>query len=186
MTASDCRRRSEIEEKKLRANSGLLFMTRSMAALWMLATLDSVTASANTSCQRPSTRFSLPKRPPSLRKAMVASCGLLVVAVHLVQSHRPRDEKVELVVGISRGKDDVLLSESPLDHPEAHPLEVLEVETLGRASRGESPGIMLGKHLTGSTPLGSRRAPARLRVRLDYDYMKVPVFQVVNRCPGAP
>ncbi len=36
-------------------------------------TLASVTASANTSCQRPSTRLNLPKTPPSLRRAVVAS-----------------------------------------------------------------------------------------------------------------
>ena len=42
-------------------------------AFWMLATLASVTASANTSCQRPSTRLSLPKTPPSFSSAVVAS-----------------------------------------------------------------------------------------------------------------
>ena len=52
---------------------GVAFMTRSRAAFWMLATLASVTASANTSCQRPSTRLSLPKTPLSLRRAVVAS-----------------------------------------------------------------------------------------------------------------
>src|SRR3712207_8204060 len=39
-------------------------ISRSSEAFWMPATLDSVTASANTSCQRPSTRLSLPKTPP--------------------------------------------------------------------------------------------------------------------------
>ena len=73
MTSSDWRSRSESEEKSLRANSRLLFMTRSREAFWMAATLASVTASANTSCQRPSTKLSLPKTPPSLRRAVVAS-----------------------------------------------------------------------------------------------------------------
>ena len=73
MPSSDWRSRSEREEKCLRTNSGLLFMTRSREAFWMPATLASVAGSANTSCQLPSTKLSLPKTPPSLRRAVVAS-----------------------------------------------------------------------------------------------------------------
>src|ERR671917_937937 len=73
ITSSDCRSLSEKEEKSFKANSGSRLMTASSELFWTLATLDSVTASAKTFCQRPSTRFSFPKMPPSLRSAVVAS-----------------------------------------------------------------------------------------------------------------
>src|SRR5919107_198624 len=73
MTSSDCLRRSEKEEKSFMANSGRRFITSVKAAFWTPATSTSVTASAKTSCQRPSTKLSFPKTPTSLRSAVVAS-----------------------------------------------------------------------------------------------------------------
>ena len=49
--------------KELMANSGRRFMTSVRAAFCTLATRTSVTVSAKTSCQRPSTRLNLPKTP---------------------------------------------------------------------------------------------------------------------------
>ena len=70
---------------------------------------------------------------------------LLVVAVDLIQAHGALEQELELVVGISRGEDDVFGLEAPLDYPNAHSLEIFEAEV--RRSRGgrEAPGIP--KHL---------------------------------------
>jgi hypothetical protein len=55
--------------EELEGELGIALYTRSSAVFWMLATL----ASAKTSCQRHSTRSSLPKTPPSFKRAVVAS-----------------------------------------------------------------------------------------------------------------
>ena len=103
ITSSDCLSRSEKEEKSLRAKPGSLFITRSMDAFdardprvgnglcedVLPASLDQV---------------ELAEDAPSLKRGR----GLLVVAVDLVQTHRAREQEVELIVGIPRRKDRVL------------------------------------------------------------------------------
>ena len=149
----------------MRAKPGSLFITRSMEAFWMLATLASVTASANTSCQRPSTRLSLPKTPPVLEEGRR---GLLVVAVDLVQPHRAGEQEVELVVGIAWREDRVLRLETPLDGPEAGPLEIVEVEPFRRACGGETPGAVARKHLIATSLMKRSVNPAKAPGRAYY------------------
>src|SRR5215203_6568766 len=145
MTSSDWRSRSESEEKSLRANSGLLFMTRSREAFWMLTTLASVTASAKTSWPAPLDQVQLAEEPAVLEEGRG---GLLVIAVDLVESHRAGEEEVELVVRVARGEDRVLRPEPALDHPEAGALEIVEVEPVWGARGGKAPGVVAGNHLT--------------------------------------
>src|SRR5215217_1597311 len=141
MTSSDCLRRSEKEEKSFMANSGRRFITSVKAAFWTPATSTSVTASAKTSCQRPSTKLSFPKTPTSL-------CGrrLLEVTIDLVQAYRALQQEIELVVRISGSKDNVFGSKAPLDHPNTRVLEIVKAESAGSRGGRKSPGIM-PKHL---------------------------------------
>src|ERR687890_646948 len=74
--------------------------------------------------------------------------GLLIVAVDLVQAHRAREQKVELIVRVARGKDHVPRTEAPLYGPQSGLLEVLETEPLRCAGGSEPSRAVARKHLT--------------------------------------
>src|SRR5919107_243388 len=73
--------------------------------------------------------------------------GLLIVAVDLVQAHRAREQKVELIVRVARGKDHVPRTEAPLYGPQSGLLEVLETEPLRCAGGSEPSRAVARKHL---------------------------------------
>ena len=96
ITSSDCLSRSENEEKSLRAKPGSLFIT--LYGCLLDARDPRV---GNGLCED--------VLPASLDQAELAEDaafleergrGLLVVAVDLVQTHRAREQEVELIVGI--------------------------------------------------------------------------------------
>src|SRR4028119_646354 len=66
------------------------------------------------------------------------------------------EEKVELVVVISGGKERIFGFESTLYHPDAGSLEVFEAETARSRSGCEAPGVVPAKHLSCS-PLSLKR-----------------------------
>ena len=69
--------------------------------------------------------------------------GLLVVAVDLIQPHRTREQKIELVIGITGRKDHVPRTEAPLYGPQTGLFESLRSNPSGALVVANPPVLWL-------------------------------------------